>query len=295
VFAKGDLQLAPVSKERVEADVLTHLRTIRFDRETLVVADASPEQLERYGLDPAHAFVVEARDPSGQTVVADLLVGIDAGKGQSGTDAVRGVFVRKSDTNDVILYESERPMQRSVQTELWLDKVLAKLQVDKITRFSLQNAATGQPVAFTRSEGKASWTAVETPPGLGAVRQGEVEALLQRLRWIAAQDFRMPIQRANKAQLGLEPPQLQIKIVVREGDRDREIELGIGNKLDDKAEYYLTCSESSFLMTWPASSVVPFEIDGKTLFDPAAPVDPGKPVDPKPADEKKDDEKKPGE
>ena len=142
---------------------------------------------------------------------------------------------------------------------------------------------------FTRSEGKASWTAVETPPGLGAVRQGEVEALLQRLRWIAAQDFRMPIQRANKAQLGLEPPQLQIKIVVREGDRDREIELGIGNKLDDKAEYYLTCSESSFLMTWPASSVVPFEIDGKTLFDP------GKPVDPKPADEKKDDEKKPGE
>jgi hypothetical protein len=115
------------------------------------------------------------------------------------------------------------------------------------------------------------------------------QAREQRLRWIAAQDFRMPIQRANKAQLGLEPPQLQIKIVVREGDRDREIELGIGNKLDDKAEYYLTCSESSFLMTWPASSVVPFEIDGKTLFDP------GKPVDPKPADEKKDDEKKPGE
>lgn len=299
VFAKGDLQLAPVSKERVEADVLTHLRTIRFDRESLVVADASPEQLERYGLDPAHAFVVEARDPSGQTVVADLLVGIDAGKGQVGTEAVRGVFVRKSDSNDVILYEGERPMQRSVQTELWLDKVLAKLQVDKITRFSLENAATGQPVVFTRSEGKASWTAVETPPGLGAVRQGEVEALLQRLRWIAAQDFRMPLQRANLAQLGLQPPQLRLEIVVREGDRDRKIELAVGNKLDDKAEYYLTSNESSFLMTWPAGSVVPFEVDGKTLFDPAAPIDPGKPAEPKPGDEKKeekkDDEKKPGE
>jgi hypothetical protein len=204
--------------------------------------------------------------------------------------------VRKSDTNDVILYESERPMQRSVQTELWLDKVLAKLQVDKITRFSLQNAATGQPVVFTRSEGKASWTAVETPPGLGAVRQGEVEALLQRLRWIAAQDFRMPVQRANLAQLGLQPqPQLRIEIVVREGDRDRKIELAVGNKLDDKAEYYLTCNESQFLMTWPAGSVVPFEVDAKTLFDPAAPVDPGKSADDKQGSEKKGEETKPGE
>ena len=300
VFAKGDLKLAPVSKERVEADVLTHLRTIRFDRESLVVADASPEQLERYGLDPAHAFVVEARGGDrGQNVVADLLVGIDAGKGQTGTDAVRGVFVRKSDSNDVILYETERGWTRSVQTELWLDKVLAKLQVDKIMRFSLQNAATGRTVAFTRSEGKASWTAVETPPGLGAVRQGEVEALLQRLRWISAQDFRVPLQDANLPQLGLQPPQLRIEILVREGDRDRKIELAVGNKLDDKAEYYLTCNESKFLMTWPAGSVVPFEVDAKTLFDPAAPVDPGKPAEPKPGDEKrdekKDDEKKPGE
>lgn len=298
VFAKGDLQLAPVSKERIEADVLNHLRTIRFDRDALIVADATPEQLARYGLDAEHAFVVEARDASGATVVADLLVGLDAGKGQTGTEAVRGVYVRKSDSNNVVLYEPERGWMRSVQTEVWLDKVLAKLQIDKVHRFKLQNAATGQPVTFVRQDGKASWTAVEPPPGLGAVRQGEVEALLQRLRWIGAQDFRMPLQRANKGQLGLEPPQIRIELVVREGDRDRTLELGIGNRVDDKAEYYLTCNESSFLMTWPAGNVVPFEADAKALFDPAAPTAPGKDDGNKPADEKKEEkkeEKKPGE
>ena len=214
------------------------------------------------------------------------------GKGQTGTEAVRGVYVRKSDSNNVVLYEPERGWMRSVQTEVWLDKVLAKLQLDKVNRFTLQNAATGQPVTFVRQDGKASWTAVEPPPGIGAVRQGEVEALLQRLRWIGAQDFRMPLQRANLVQLGLQPPQIRIELVVREGDRDRKLELGIGNRVDDKAEYYLTCNESAFLMTWPAGNVVPFEADGKALFDPAAPTDPGKADENKPADEKKDGEKK---
>jgi hypothetical protein len=49
----------------------------------------------------------------------------------------------------------------------------------------------------------------------------------------------------------------------------------VGNKVDGANEYYLTCSESSFLMTWPVGSVLPFELDVKAQwFDPAPPEPP---------------------
>ena len=293
LFAEGDLQLAPVSKERIETDVMAHLRAIRADRETLVVANATTAQLEKYGLDEAHAFVVQAVDTTGRVVVAELLVGNDAGGGQAGTDAVRGVFVRKSESTDVVLYELERGWLRSVQTEYWLDKVLAKLDPDRIHRFAIRNAATaGTTFTFARLDGKASWSAIEPPAGTGAVRQGEIEALVQRLRWIAAQDFRMPMQRAgNPVQLGLQPPQIEIEMVVRDGERDRTIKLAVGNRVEGKNEYYLTSNESAFLMTWPSGTVTPFELDVRAqLFDPAAPPAEVPPVE-KPGEKKDGDDK----
>jgi len=272
-FGSGDLRFAPVLKERIEAEVLQHLRTIRFDRETLVVENASQEQLARYGLDDAQAMVVEARDAQGQSIVADLLVGLDSSKGEKGTDAVRGVFVRKSDRSDVVLYEPERPMLRLLQTDVWLDKTLARIAPDKVQRFSIKNAASGDGTfTFARVDGKTSWTAIAPPVEVGAVRQAEVDTLLQRLAWIAAQDFRLPVQRANLPQLGLQPPQIELDLQVRDGGRDRRIQLAVGNRVEGKNEFYLTCSESTFLMTWSAGMVTPFELDVRTqLFDPLPP------------------------
>lgn len=269
-FGSGDLRFAPVLKERIEAEVLQHLRTIRFDRETLVVENATPEQLARFGLDDAQAMVLEARDAQGQNLVADLLVGLDSSKGAKGTEAVRGVYVRKSDRTDVILYEPERPMLRQLQTDVWLDKTLARVAPDKVQRFSITNAASGGKFTFARVDGKTSWTAIAPPVEVGAVRQAEVDTLLQRLAWIAAQDFRLPKQRANLPQLGLNPPQLEIELLVR--DRERPIQLAVGNRVEGKNEFYLTCTESDFLMTWSAGMVTPFELDVRTqLFDPLPP------------------------
>ncbi|MFY9342427.1 MAG: DUF4340 domain-containing protein [Planctomycetota bacterium] len=294
-----DLAGAPVSKDRVESDVFAHLRAIRCDREALVQPAASPEQLEKYGLDDKHAFVVQVKDTAGTTMIAELLVGNDAGAGQTGTEAVRGVFVRKSDSTDVVLYEFDKGWRRDVTTDTWLDKVIAKLETDKIQRLKIRNAATaGVTFTFARSEGKASWTAVEPPAGLGAVRQAEVESLVQRLRWIAAQDVRMHRQRAsNLAQLGLQPPAIEIELAIKEVDKERVINLGVGGKVEGKNENYLLCNESQFLLTWPAGTVTPFEVDVKAQwFDPvspdAKPADAGKgePTDDKKG-EKKDDKK----
>jgi hypothetical protein len=105
------------------------------------------------------------------------------------------------------------------------------------------------------------------------VRQSEVEALVQRLRYLAVQEYRMPVARANLAQLGLLPePQIKLELMVKEGDRERAITLGVGNKVDGKNEYYLISNESAFLMTWAAGNVVPFEVDVKAQwFDPVSP------------------------
>jgi hypothetical protein len=298
MLAQGqDLAGAPVLKERVEADVFHHLRSIRSDRDVLVQANATPEQLAGFGLDEKQAFVIRVTDnnlanPLQRTVIADLCVGKDAGQGQTGTEAVRGVFVRKSDSNDVVLYEFDKGWRRDVLTENWIDRVIAKLEPDKIRRLSIKNAATvGTTFTFSREDGKASWQAVEPPAGVGAVRQSEIENVVQRLRWIAVQEYRTAIARVpNLAQLGLQPPAIDIELMVKDGDRDRVIKLGVGNKLDNKNEYYLVCNESQFLMTWPAGTVMPFELDVKAqLFDPASP-DP-KPSEPPKNEPPKDDKK----
>ncbi len=294
VLGTGVLTGAPVLMERVERDVFAHLRTIRADRDVLVQPNATPEQLAQFGLDELHAFVVRAVDVTQRNVIAELFIGREAGAGQAGSEAVNGVFVRKTDSTDVVLYEFEKGWRRDVLPEQWLDKTIAKLEPDKVQRLSIKNAATaGVKMVFERRDGKASWQAIDAPAGLGAVRQIEVENLVQRLRWIGAQDFRSPLRTAgNPAALGLAPPQIEIELVVKEGDRNRTIQLAVGNKLDDKNEYYLTCNDGAFLMTWPAGTVAQFELDVKAqLFDPPAPA-PTKPDEvPKAPDDKKDDKK----
>ncbi len=281
----GDRAGAPVLKDRVERDVLAHLRSIRADREALVQPNATPAQLAEYGLDEEHAFLIRAIDASGKNVVAELLVGRDAGAGQTGTEAVRGVFVRKSDSTDVVLYEPEPAgWRRDVDANLWLDKVVLRLEPEKVRRLSIRNTATaGTTFVFTRADGKASWQAVDAPADVGAVRQTEVETVLQRLRYVGAQDFRLPLARAaNLAQLGLQPPALELELLLAAEGGERIVRLAVGAQVEGANEYYFTCSESSFLMTWPAGMVTPFELDVKAqLFDPPAPPPEAPPDDAK--------------
>lgn len=285
----GDLAGAPVNKDKVETDVFTHLRRIRNDREALVQRDATPAQLAEFGLDEAHAVVLQCRDRAG-VVLADLFVGREAAGGQTGAEAVRGVFVRKSDSNDVVLYEYEKAWPLMVETDAWLDKVLLKLDPDKVQRVSLRNAATGgKTLVLQKQGGKASWACAEPPAGRGAVRQSEIEAFVQRLRWIPVQDYRGPMQRAgNLATLGLQPAQLELEVLYKDGETEKTAKFAVGNKVDGKNEYYLQSSETAFLMTWPASLVTSFELNAADAwFDPAAPADAPK-DEPKPADAPKD-------
>jgi hypothetical protein len=296
-MAKPELAEAPVGRERVESEVFAHLRRIRSDKETLVRADATPEQLVEYGLDDAQAFLIRVDDAAGKSAVAELLVGKASDEGRQGTEAVRGVYVRRVGSNDVVLYEFEQDVKlwlRDADPANWIDKLLFRLEPAQLRRFVVRNTAGGaQPFEFAKADGKASWAAAPAPQGpgyenLGAVRQTELETMVQRLRYVAAQDFRLPVQRAgNLATLGLQPARIELQAAWEEGGRPRTVTLQIGDKVDGKNEYYLLCSESQFLMTWPASLVAPFERDPRELFDPAAaPKAPDAPGEPGPGGDK---------
>lgn len=269
--APGDLVGAPVLKQRIESDVFMHLRMIRNDPATLVQSNATEEQLQRYGLDVEHALVLKVGDKAGKTVVAELLVGDDSGIGQLGSEAVRGTFVRQAGSNNVVLYEWQKPWRRDVETMTWVDPVLMRPEPDKIRRLAIRNAASkGRTMVFEREPGRAMWRAVAGADGLGAVRQTEVEGLVQRLRYLAVQRFVRPIRRAgNMQELGLFPPQIAIAFSVEKDGERTDVEIEVGGRVAGRNEFYLTCTKQPFLMTWPSASVLPFELDcTQRLFDP---------------------------
>ncbi|MCB9878376.1 MAG: DUF4340 domain-containing protein [Planctomycetes bacterium] len=269
--APGDLVGAPVSKALVESDLLQHLASIPDDEGALAQPDATDDQLKEFGLDDAHAYVIRATNAA-NTVVAELLVGRDSGVGQVGTEAVRGVFVRKGGSRDVVLYEWQKPWRRDVTADGWLDRTVFRLDPTKVRRLSLRNASTGaRPIVFERPGNQASWRLATPRDDLGAVRQAEIEAIVQqRLSYVTVQRYVRPLSRAgDMAALGLFPPQVEVVLTVVDGGEERAIELAVGERVPDGNEFYLTCSESQFLMTWPASTAVAFELDvERRLFDP---------------------------
>ncbi|MCR9243975.1 MAG: DUF4340 domain-containing protein [bacterium] len=284
--APNPLAGAPASKQRVEVDIFEHLLKIRSDKETLIQANATEEQLAEYGLDDATATVIQAYAKETNQLVVSLCVGTDASDQLAGTAGVKGVFVRKKDSTDVVLYEFEKGWRRDIATDQWVDRVLLKVTPESVTRFALSNGATkGELVVFERSQNEAAWTCKNPPAGRGAVRQAEVEAALGRLRWISVNEFRRPLQQAgNLAVLGLLPGDIRFEITYRDGQEERTARFTVGKKVDDEQNvHYFQSSEVPFLMTWPAALATALELDiAQAWFDPDAP--PAKAGDPKTGD-----------
>jgi hypothetical protein len=262
---------APVMQQRIENDVFHHLRMIRNDPATFVQSNATDEQLAKYGLDDERAYLIRVIDKSGKTALAELLVGDDSSIGRSNEEAVRGVFVRQRGSNDVVLYEWEKPWRRSVDTDEWLDRVLTRVEPDKVRKLTIRNSwSGGKSFVFEREPGKAMWKCTAGGEDLGAVRQTEVEGLTQRFRYLSVQSFERPLKSAGDMQaLGLFPPAIEISIVIDKEGVEEEVRLAVGKQVAGRNVYYMTCSLVPFVMTWSGSLVTQFELDiAQRLFDP---------------------------
>ena len=267
--AMGEKYGAPANGQMLELQVWKHLSSMPFDRETLVQEGATEEQLVSYGLDPAHAFVVKAGNAQGQ-VIAELLVGKDTNLGAQGTDVVRGVYVRKADSRDVAFYEV--PLwNRSIDAQQWLDLSVAKVPADMVRRIEVKNQ-TGQ-AAFVRKKGESSWACEAAPAGKGAVRQIEVEGLVQRLAYLQAQDYVRPLASAPLAQLGLDTPTVVVSVVYEKDGKDTTLEVAAGKQIEGKPTQYVRCSASDFVCALPVQWAAGFERDLGEFFDPAQQVE----------------------
>lgn len=262
---------APVMKQRVESDVFHHLRMIRNDPATFVQSNATDEQLKKYGLDDEHAYLIRVIDTTGKTALCELLVGDDSSVGRSNEEAVRGVFVRQRGSNDVVLYEWKMPWRRSVDTAQWLDRLLTRVEPDKVRKLTLKNSSSGgKSFVFAREQGKAMWLCQSGGEELGAVRQAEIEGLTQRFRYLSVTGFEKPLKNAGDMQaFGLFPAAIDVSFVVDEGGVEKEVRIAVGKQVTGRTEYYMTCSLVPFVMTWPSSLVTPFDLDiAQRLFDP---------------------------
>jgi len=267
VVGQGELQNAAVQTQRIDNDLIKHLQEIRTDKQTVVVADASDEVLAKYDLTEDKAMIVQAFNAQGQPV-AELLIGKEPDQKQ-GTETVHGVFVRKTGSRDVVLYEMPQFWRRSVKLEEWLDKKVHQIETGKIVKFAFKNPASdGAEVVFEKKDGSATWIATQAPVDVGAPRQTEIEGMVQRFGIVNAQDVRLPLPRANLGECGLKPPLYEIAATVKDGDTERTYTILAGKKLDDKNEVYMTSSESQFLMTMPMYLLSPYERNPKDLFDP---------------------------
>jgi hypothetical protein len=269
--APGLLVGAPIKAPRLEADVFHHLRMIRNDPETLVQANATGEQLKKYGLDVEHAYLIKVIDKQGDNVLAEVFVGDDSSVGRSGTEAVRGVFVRQVGSNDVVLYEWEKPWRRNIEIGEWVERVLARFQPPQVRRLTLKNLSTkGQTFVFEREPGKSMWQSKDGGESLGAVRQTEIEGLIQRFSYLAVNSFERGIKNAgDMSSYGLFPAEIEVTFTIAEGDTERVVRIAIGNRVEGLNIYYMTCNLAPFIMTWGSSMVTNFELDVATrLFDP---------------------------
>lgn len=280
----GEQTGVPVNAQMLELQVWKHLAEIPADQETSVQDEATDAQLTEYGLDQAHAFVVRTANAQGQ-VLAELLVGKDTTTSAQGTETVRGVFVRRSDSRDVVFYEVPF-WNRTIDTSQWIERTMFKVPADMVRRLELQNQ-TGKAV-FTRAKGQGSWQSEVTPAGKGAIRQIEVEGLVQRFAYLQAADFVRPLASANAAQLGLESPALHLAVTYEKDGKDVTVTVDVGSVLDGKNTNYVRCSESNFVITVASPWVAGFERDVGEYYDPAA-VQQDAPKDETPVEARKDE------
>lgn len=267
----GDLMGAPVVQQMLELQVWKHLQEIPMDKETVVLRDATDEQLAEYGLDLEHAFVVKAGNVEG-AVLAEVLVGNDSAGSQQGADAVRGVYVRRADSRDVALYEVPF-WNRSIAKEQWVDRSVWKTPADTIRRIELENQ-TGK-VVFRRAQGESSWQADAPPAGRAAVRQIEAEGLAQRLAFLQAAELVRPLAGADLRQAGLDQPAVRVSLSFERDGKEVTEQFALGKVQEGKSAQYMSCSSHKFLLTAPQAWASALERDLAEYFDPApAPAQP---------------------
>lgn len=267
-LADGELAGLKVRTEMVDL-VLDNLGRVRRDERSVLRAGASAEEIAQFGLDKAQGVLIAAYDVN-QRLLAELVVGKDVSGGQWGKDVVAGRFVRAKDKESVLVYEVEswRP---SVARNEWVNTAVYRVDPTKVVGFAFDNPKGSFEVTKERAD-VVEWKRKRGPDGTAAVRQGDMQTLIQKVTYVDAVTVLAQLQPAvlkakglDLAQIGLEPPEHAITLTLEGGDT---VDLKIGRKLEGKNELYALSNQLPFLFTIADWALAPIDsADPKSLFD----------------------------
>lgn len=196
--ALAGLQLEPGVVNR---DILDHVAAIRVDKESVLTDSADEAYRKERHLDVEQSIQISCEavtagadgKPQARPLAA-LRLGRAADQGKESEGAVSGYFVVRSDSEKhlkkVVLYEPNEIWRVSLRLSDWVKKKIHEFLPSEVESFHLQNIH-GE-LAVRRKPGSASsWVAIpeKSPKGVGPVRQGEIDQLVEAYRIIRADSF----------------------------------------------------------------------------------------------------------
>lgn len=269
-------QGVPVAGVAVRADqvrerVLRHLEQIRSDPKALVHAAADEEALARFGLDADHATLIQAQSAQG-VPMAELFLGKASGESARGDNALRGYYVRRADSNDVVLYEQDYWLV-APNPDTWVDRNPLRFRSESVVELSLMNEL-GQMAVVKDAASDLDWK-VKTGPAaeVGAPRSAEITSFVRGLTMLNIQRYVEPLPQAEAAikgvlsRHGLVEPKIRVAVRLDDGATHT---VEIGDQVSGANEYYLRISSVGFLMTVGDWVIAQFEREPAFFFDPPA-------------------------
>lgn len=266
-IADGELKGVPVqmvskTESKIDVDILKHFKEIKIPKKA-VHKDSTDEYLKDRNLSEETATILECYDGN-RTPIAELYLGKDATAGKF-EDVTRGYFVRSKSSRDAMVYEVDYWVL-SLKAEDWAEKKIHEFETGKVLSLSLRNAK-GE-VTFTKDKAQdAAWKCEKPPAGAGAIRQQEVNNIVQRFMRIDATRFLGPLASYKALRDQRLDPNADYEIAVMTEDKVT-YRLMIGKKIPDKGEFYAKAVGNDFLFALGDWAVTPYEKDPKDLFDP---------------------------
>ncbi len=264
VLASGEMLGVPVRPGLVEKEILQHFSDMRRDQDTLVTDAADEEFLRSRQLTADTGTIVSLQREAKAPILAELI------KGKSAKDQnIPAYFVCAApNTKEVILYEpNDRFWRLSMDVNDWIDPTVQEFLLADLQSFSLRNAK-GQ-VGFRKVAGsEGTWVMDEAMslPGVGAVRQSEVNNLVNHLSSIQAVGFLQQKEALDAAELRLQTGQSRIELQATLASGER-IDLRIGKQIPNRPEFYAVASHHDFVFAFPNWAAQTFAVDPQDLFD----------------------------
>ncbi|HHI80687.1 MAG TPA: DUF4340 domain-containing protein [Planctomycetes bacterium] len=263
LIGSGSFQGLQAKETELMSRIFDPLKKIQVSPTSVIVEKADEKQLKAYGLDVNSAQRIVCMDGSGTSVLADLLIGREAGGKDLGAQATQGVYVRKNGQKAILLYDE--PITLDFDAQAWMEKNVLDIPEAEIESITLRNIK-GE-ISFERKPGKGFVVTKGKPKDAGNLKQFEVTGLIGRARTLYAADFVAINDPSKWGAYQLDPPRIEVLMKTKDG---RDHGFRIGKKVEGKQEYYAVVLKGRILFTLKEWDVTPLEKGPGSFFDPKA-------------------------